>query len=77
MPIYEVILAIGLGKLLKYSLYAYVVSRFPRCFVRWYAAALPGQVTVAGEAGTASEPVSIESVQEIKVRRWWVRRTPR
>jgi membrane protein YqaA with SNARE-associated domain len=77
MPIYEVVLAIGLGKLLKYTLYAYVVSRFPRYFVRWYAAALPGQASVAGEASAAREPVSIEAAQEIEVRRWWVRRKPR
>jgi membrane protein YqaA with SNARE-associated domain len=77
MPIYEVVLATGLGKLLKYTLYAFVVSRFPRYFVRWYAAALPNQASVAGEASAAREPISIEGVQETEIRRWWVRRTPR
>ncbi len=48
MPIYEVVLAIGLGKLLKYTLYAYVVSRFPKYFVRWYSAAVPNKPSTAG-----------------------------
>lgn len=66
MPIYEVVLAIGLGKLLKYTLYAYVVSRFPNYFVRWYAAAVPSKTPIAGEASAATEPPSIEKVQKIK-----------
>jgi membrane protein YqaA with SNARE-associated domain len=37
MPIYEAVLAISLGKILKYSLYAYAVSRFPARVRRWYA----------------------------------------
>lgn len=34
LPVLDVILAIGLGKLLKYSIYALVVSRFPTYFAR-------------------------------------------
>jgi uncharacterized membrane protein YdjX (TVP38/TMEM64 family) len=41
MPIYEVLLAIGLGKLLKYTVYAFVVSRLPDRFIHRYASALP------------------------------------
>jgi membrane protein YqaA with SNARE-associated domain len=41
MPIVEVALAIGLGKLLKYVVYAFIVSRFPASFSRAYAAMLP------------------------------------
>jgi uncharacterized membrane protein YdjX (TVP38/TMEM64 family) len=36
MPIYEVVLAIGLGELLRNVVYAYLVSRFPRRFVHLY-----------------------------------------
>jgi uncharacterized membrane protein YdjX (TVP38/TMEM64 family) len=36
MPIHEVILAIGLGKLLKYFVYAYIVARFPAQFAHLY-----------------------------------------
>jgi membrane protein YqaA with SNARE-associated domain len=51
MPIYEVVLAIGMGKLLKYVLYAYVASRFPKYFVRWLAVALPNKASVSNRAG--------------------------
>lgn len=70
MPIYEVILAIGLGKLLKYTLYAYVVSRFPIYFVRFYATAVPRTAPIVGEPCVAEEPVSIESVRKVEVHRW-------
>jgi membrane protein YqaA with SNARE-associated domain len=43
MPIIEVALAIGLGKLLKYAVYAFIVSRFPASFSRAYAAMLPNR----------------------------------
>lgn len=36
LPIYEVLLAIGAGKLIKYSLYALIVSSFPERFARLY-----------------------------------------
>ena len=34
LPVPEVIIAIGLGKLLKYSIYALIVTRFPAFFRR-------------------------------------------
>lgn len=71
MPIYEVILAIGLGKILKYTLYAYVVSRFPMYFVRFYATVVPSAAPTVGEAGAAEEPVLIESVRKVEIHRWW------
>lgn len=64
MPIYEVILAIGLGKLLKYTLYAQVVSRFPRYFVRVYTAAMPSMGPTVVEAGVAEERVSSENARK-------------
>ena len=54
MPVYEVVLAIGLGKLLKYTVYAYVVSRFPRYFFRWYQAALPSKTSIASAMSAGS-----------------------
>lgn len=36
LPILEVLLAIGFGKMLKYSAYAFVVSRFPDRFAALY-----------------------------------------
>lgn len=36
LPIWEVLLAIGLGKVLKYNVYALVVSRFPERFGALY-----------------------------------------
>jgi membrane protein YqaA with SNARE-associated domain len=47
MPIYQVMLAIGLGKLLKYTLYAYVVSRFPKHVACWYGVAMAGEAFLA------------------------------
>ena len=76
MPIYEVVLAIGLGKLLKYTLYAYVASRFPRYFVRWFAVPVPNGASMAGEQRAGERAVSIASVRKLEVHRWWVRRTP-
>lgn len=64
MPIYEVVLAIGLGKLLKYTLYAYVVSRFPRYFVHWYTATMPGRASIAGEASAGREPLSARAFKK-------------
>jgi membrane protein YqaA with SNARE-associated domain len=37
LPLVEVWLAILLGKLLKYGLYAWLVARFPARFARLYA----------------------------------------
>lgn len=71
MPIYEVILAIGLGKLLKYTLYAYVVSRFPTQVARWYGA-MPGQAFLIDIRSQAERPVSIESTEKVEVRHWWM-----
>ncbi len=71
MATYEVILAIGLGKLLKYALYAYVVSRFPRYRVRVYAAAMPSMGPTVVEAGVAEERVLSESVRKVESHRWW------
>lgn len=67
MPVLEVALAIGFGKLLKYLLYAYVVSRFPAYFSRLYATALP-RVSTVGETDAAA---SAASVRKIEFRRWW------
>lgn len=36
MPVHEVILAISVGKILKYTGYAFGTSRFPAFFGRWY-----------------------------------------
>lgn len=46
MPIYEVVLAISLGKLLKYISYAYVVSRFPTRFASFYETSLPAEASI-------------------------------
>jgi membrane protein YqaA with SNARE-associated domain len=66
MSIYEVVLAIGIGKLLKYTLYAYVVSRFPRYFVRRYTVAVPSKASTAGDASASGGPVSVESVGKVE-----------
>lgn len=68
MPIYEVALAIGFGKLLKYLFYAYVVARFPAYFSRLYAPALPRAPTI-GEADAAG--ASAGSLRKIEIRHWW------
>ena len=36
LPVLEVALAITLGKLIKYTAYAFLASRFPRHFSRFY-----------------------------------------
>lgn len=75
MPVYEVALAIGFGKLLKYLLYAYFASRFPAHFSRLYGTTLP-RVSAVGAAGAAR--TSTESLRQVEVRRWWwVRRVRR
>lgn len=72
MPVYEVVLAIGLGKLLKYSVYAFIASRFPARVARWYHALVPGAVPT-DMAGQAESSVSVEHTEKIEVRRWWIR----
>ena len=59
MPIYEVLLAIGLGKLVKYTAYAFIASRFPNRFAHLYTAALPDKAPTAGKPG--EEHASIAS----------------
>jgi hypothetical protein len=76
MPIYEVALAIILGKLLKYLLYAYVVSRFPKRFALWYAALVPKSAMLASEPSASGESLSIGSGQRIELQRWWTWRMP-
>ena len=66
MPIYEVALAIILGKLLKYLLYAYVVSRFPKRFALWYAALVPKSAMLASEPSASGESLSIGSGQRME-----------
>lgn len=63
MPIYEVVLAIGLGKMLKYTLYAWVIAQFPTHAARWYGAALPGKAFIAHEPGRQAPSVSTESTE--------------
>ena len=58
LPIYEVMLAIGLGELLRNVVYAYYVSRFPRRFVHLYPAAVG---TNADEPNLAKKQTLIES----------------
>ena len=69
MPIYEVVLAIGLGKSLKYVLYAFVVSRFPKQIARWYDAAIPGQVSLVEMRTQTERAVSIKGSEKVEVRR--------
>ena len=52
MPIYEVVLAIGLGKLLKYNVYALIVSRFPEHFVDLYGPLAEEREQPAGNRAT-------------------------
>lgn len=70
MPIYAVVLAIGLGKLLKYVLYAYIVSRFPSRFVHLYARAGLSVPASNPEPSSTPKQVSIESIRKTRVRRW-------
>lgn len=70
MPIYEVVLAIRLGKLLKYIFYAYVVSRFPLRVARWYGVAMPGQMSLAEGSSQTVQQVPVERVENIEIRRW-------
>lgn len=75
MPIYEVLLAIGLGKLLKYTIYAFIVSQFPERFRSFYAAAFPDKAPAVGEPGPTE--TSIASVRKVNVRGWLIRLTRR
>jgi membrane protein YqaA with SNARE-associated domain len=68
MPVLEVLLAVGLGKLLKYVVYAYIASRFPERFKHLYVAVVPRNALVAGEHGEVERPVSIEGIRKNEVR---------
>jgi membrane protein YqaA with SNARE-associated domain len=71
MPVFEVLLAIGLGKLLKYNVYALIVSRFPERF-----RALYGALAQAGEQDrtevTAARSLRATMIETVRVRRWFV-----
>ncbi len=78
MPIYEVLLAIALGKLLKYTLYAYVVSRFPMLIACWYGVTIPGRTSAAGASAQSAQPGSVERVEgKIEISRWRIWRARR
>ena len=68
MPAYEVLLAVGLGKLLKYVVYAYIASRFPERFNHLYVAVVPRNAPIAGEHGEVERPVSIDNIRKIDSR---------
>ena len=76
MPVYEIVLAIALGKLLKYTLYAYVVSRFPMLVARWYGVTIPGQTFAAGaSAQSINAGRSRGWSKKIEISRWRIWRT--
>lgn len=68
MPIYEAVLAIGLGKLLKYTLYAYVVSRFPLRLASWYGLATPIKDFIGGTSSHSVQPEPAEHMEKIEIR---------
>lgn len=66
LPIYEVLLAIGLGKLLKYTVYALIVSRFPERFADLYGRLAEQRPhRAAGEPADAEPRLSVTSIQTI------------
>lgn len=72
MPVYEVLLAIGLGKLLKYNVYALVASRFPDQF-----RALYGPMAQADEQErveiAATGGLRATMIRTVRIRRWFFR----
>lgn len=77
MPIYEVLLAIGLGKLLKYNVYALIVSRFPERFVNLYGSLAEQQAQAAGKPADAEADLSVTSIRKVSIHRWLIRLTRR
>ncbi len=64
MPIYEVVLAIGLGKLLKYTVYAYLVSHFPRRLARWHSLSMIAKDVIDDATSQSIQHHSIGPVEK-------------
>ena len=76
MPVVEVLLAIGLGKLLKYNVYALIVSRFPERFRALYGTLAQADGQDRAEV-TQARSLRATMIETVRVRRWFVRRGQR